>query len=179
MGMDSVEIVLCWEESLQISIPDELVANVATPRESIELLEKLVGCEQSVGPSIIQQAFYKVRNILINDFKISRNRVKARSQFSQLFPRKNRKESWDKFKKLVGVNNLSITVGWPLFSPSVTTIEDVVVELTARKAFLFKKQNEGWAKNQIREIVRCSVMYVVGVKAFPDSANYVKEIGID
>lgn len=179
MGLDSVEIILCWEESLDIDIPDERLSQLTTPMESFNYLSELVGSKAVSGPSFIIRAFNSVREILITEFGIERSRIKLTSKLGSLFPKKNRRRCWAKFKRLLETDNLSVTLGWPLFGPSGTTVENVVIELVARKSYLMKKPQEAWHSNQIREIVRCSVTYVVGIKQFSDNAKYIGEIGID
>ena len=38
MGLDTVEIVMCWEESLGISIPDRDAEHLVTPAKAVEYL---------------------------------------------------------------------------------------------------------------------------------------------
>ncbi len=179
MGLDSVEIALCWEDSLGIDLPDERLSQLTTPQESIVFLSRLVNAKTTKGPSLVLRAFNLIREILINEFGIDRSRIKPNSKFGNLFPKKNRRKHWKKFKHIMEADNLSMTLGWPLFAPAGTTIENVVIELIARKSFLIKPSAEPWHSNQIREIVRCSVTYVVGVKEFSDNAKYIGELGVD
>ena len=179
MGMDSVEIISCWEESLQIEVPDEDASSIKNPHESIELLVGLVGACSASGPSLILRSFNKVRNILISEFAIDRSRITPKSKLSSLFPRKNRRLCWNAFISSLETGRLSSSIGWPLFGFGGIAIDDIVIELVAKKANLVKSSSEAWHRNQIREVVRCSITLVVGIRNFIDLANYVEDIGID
>ncbi len=88
MGMDSVEIVQCWERSLNIAVPDELVVKVTTPAESVELLSTLVKVNGKTGRCLNQAAYNRVRTVLINEFNIPRSQVKINSKLAVFFLKK-------------------------------------------------------------------------------------------
>jgi len=179
MGLDSVEIIVCWEESLGISISDELASGMMTPNDSINCLMGRVRVRDGKAPCLAQQAFHRIRNILVNEFAVSRGRIRPGSKFSQLFPKKGQRQSWKRFGEALNVERLSATLGWPLFGPGGTTIQDVVIETVARGAIALNDPGGVWTRSQLREIVRSSVTFVTGVKDFSDDDHYVKEIGID
>jgi acyl carrier protein len=42
MGLDSVELVMAWEEHFEIEIPNELAGTLVTPRMAIDAIEQLL-----------------------------------------------------------------------------------------------------------------------------------------
>lgn len=42
MGLDTVELVMCWEEEFSIRIPDADKQKLTTPREAGDLIERLI-----------------------------------------------------------------------------------------------------------------------------------------
>jgi len=180
MGLDAVEMVLCWEDSLEITIPEALLANIETPADSIDMLVKFLDVKISQGPSLVQRAFHRLRHTLITEFAIPRSRIKPTTRFTTLFPKNSRRNNWLRLEKLLQVDRLPVVLGWPLFlPPGGTTIEDVVIDLVAQHASKLKRPGEPWAKSQIREIVRCSVLSVLGLKKFKDSDSYSKDMNMD
>lgn len=179
MGMDSVEIVQCWEQSLDVAVPDESVIKVTTPAGSVELLSTLVNVNGKTGRCLNQVAFNRVRTVLINEFNIPRSQIKINSRLAALFPKKGQRRSWIKFKRALGVNDLTTVTGFPLFGVGNTRITDIVKELVACRAYLLIDPGYGRALSQLREVVRASVLYVVGVKDFSDYDHYIEDIGID
>lgn len=180
MGLDAVEMVLCWEDSLEITIAKELLADIETPRDSIDMLVKFLDVKNSQGPSLVQRAFHRLRHILITEFAIPRSRIKPTTRFTTLFPKKSRRNNWERLEKLLQVDRLPVVLGWlPYSPPGGTTIEDVVIDLVAQHASKLKRTGEPWAKSQIREIVRCSVIAVIGVTKFSDDDSYTKDMNMD
>ena len=50
MGMESVELVLAWEEDFDISIPDEAAATFDTPRDVGDYIERILISEGRALP---------------------------------------------------------------------------------------------------------------------------------
>ncbi len=179
MGMDSVELVLGWEESLGVRIPDELVSQIRTPAQAIELVSTLASVSGNLGPSLIQRAFSQVRAVLMEHFGISRKAIRPKSRFSALLPKKGQAKHWRNFQELLGEQRFAKIIGWPIFGPSGTTIEDACIQMVALNGKSLLNSDSGWSVNQLREVVRCGVIFQVGVREFNDNDDFVQDLGID
>ncbi|MGY0565839.1 MAG: hypothetical protein ACW7DQ_20410, partial [Paraglaciecola chathamensis] len=129
MGMDSVEVVMCWEESLGIAISDEMVSDIKTPKDSIELLAQLVNATQISSYSLKHRAFNVVRSILINKFGVSRCLIKPNVKISRLFPREKHRKYWKEFQYQLLALGFKVNIGWPLYGFGGSTIEDIVIDI--------------------------------------------------
>ena len=63
MSLDSVELIMAWEEEFGISISDEEASNLVTPRLAIDLITKKIheGLSTKMDRSTDRE---KVRNVL-------------------------------------------------------------------------------------------------------------------
>ena len=48
MGLDSVELVMAWEEHFEIDIPNSLATTLETPRKAIDAIEVILENSSSV-----------------------------------------------------------------------------------------------------------------------------------
>jgi len=77
MGLDSVEIVIGWEESFGISIANVEAEALRTPRQSIDLIATKVGAQH--GPAracLTLRAFHLLRNSISGAARVSRDKVR-------------------------------------------------------------------------------------------------------
>ncbi len=179
MGLDSVEIVMGWEGSFGVQIPDELVSQVRTPAEAIALVSTLVPITGKLGHSLIQRAFALVRAVLMEHYSVPREAIRSNTRFSALLPKKGQAKHWRNFQELLGEQRFAKTIGWPIFGPSATTIEDVCIQMVALNGKSLANSKSGWYMNQLREVIRCGVVFQVGVREFKDDDDFVDNIGID
>lgn len=179
MGMDSVEIVLGWEASFGVRLPDELVSHIRTPRQAIDLISSLLPVAEQPGPSLIQRAFAEVRAVLMAHFNVPKSAIRPDSRFSALLPKKGQTKHWRKFQKLMGVQSFTVTFSWPIFTPSGTTIKDVCIQMVALNGQSLIDKPSGWTLNQVEEVVRYGIVFQLGVKEFDNDADFVLDIDID
>ena len=180
MGLDSVEIVSCWEESLGISISDAIAVTLVTPAMAVNCLATLVSsCDIPSEVCPEQRAFYRIRQCLINKLSIPRTAVTPDACLRNLLPDRGNRKSWRQFASSLGLGDLVATLGLPLFGAGSTTVKDIVTQLVARRANRLVESHERWTRQQLRAVVHTSVDYVVGVKEFSDDDEFVGNIGID
>ena len=65
MGLDSVEIVMAWEEAFSISITDAEAADLRTPRLAIDLICQKLKVRQGDDFCFSQRIFYLLRSAFI------------------------------------------------------------------------------------------------------------------
>ena len=177
MGLDSIEIVMCWEESLGITIPDHDVSQLTTPAKAVEYL---VGATDAWSyPCLGQRAFHRVRACLLSHNEISRASVSPDVHIRDLLQDKGGRASWKQFARDLGLGDLVQTLGLPMFGAGSTRVKDIITQTVARRAQMLVAPHERWSHQQIRAVVRTSVDYVVGKRDFADGDEFVGNIGID
>jgi acyl carrier protein len=101
MGLDLVELAVRFEEAFGIAIPDEVAAELTTPRRvSFYVLSQLNLAEQTACAS--QQAFYFLRREFVPALGIHRTDFRPTSNLAELLPVENRKQIWTTVRGKLG-----------------------------------------------------------------------------
>jgi hypothetical protein len=180
MGLDSVEIVLCWEESLGIKIPDCDATQLFTPAQAVDYLANVLGATNDISyPCLGQRAFHRIRACLLNHNKISRSCISPTTQIRHLLGDGGHRASWQQFARCLGLGDLVKTLGLPLFGAGSTRVKDIITQTVARRAQMLVAPHERWNRQQLRAVVRTSVDWVVGLRDFADEDEFVGDLGID
>jgi hypothetical protein len=180
MGLDTVEIVMCWEESLGVSVSDGDAVTLVTPAKAVDHLARLTGAsDEDIGVCLGQRAFHRIRQCLSENLSVSRSSVTPDLRLRDLLPNRGAHRSWCRFATDLGFGDLVATLGLPLFGAGSTSIKDIVTQLVARRSSRLVQPSERWTRQQLRAVVRTSVDYVAGVKEFSDDDEFVGDMGID
>jgi len=135
MGLDTVELVIRFEDAFGITIPDKIAADLTTPRKVTNYIFSQVNASNQ--PSCLsQQAFYFLRKKFVNVLGIARKEFHPENELEKLIPLKNRKENWLKMQHELGSSSLPALVRpWWLFSSLVllSLLCFVIANLFARK----------------------------------------------
>jgi acyl carrier protein len=127
MGLDAVELVIRFEDAFGIGIPDEVAAQLTTPREVAEyVLTQVAVGDQSACLS--QQAFYFLREKFVRHLNIPRRAFSPASPLEQLIPRENRKSLWASVRADAGVRVLPGLARplWLFYSLALVTVSAFV-----------------------------------------------------
>lgn len=101
MGLDTVELVIRFEQAFGIAIPDEVAGDLTTPRQvTYYVLSQLTLGERSA--CMTQQAFYLLRKQFVPVLGIRRSEFHPRANLEELIPIENRKEIWPTLRARIG-----------------------------------------------------------------------------
>ena len=104
MGLDSVELVIAFEEEFGIHIDDAEAANFTTPKHVADYVYHKVRTSLT-DPCFSQRGFYKIRSALIQSFNLDRHEINPETRFKDLFGSET-KEKWVLLQKQLGVKDL-------------------------------------------------------------------------
>jgi hypothetical protein len=105
MGLDTVELVIRFEDAFGIAIPNEVAAQLTTPREVTDYVIAQVAVSEQ--PSCLsQQAFYFLRAKLVPSLKISRKDFSPNTRLDDLVPLKHRRQVWEGIRSEIGPSTL-------------------------------------------------------------------------
>jgi acyl carrier protein len=97
MGLDSVELVMEFEEAFGVELKDEEVTKSVTPRMVIDLIfSKLKTADEHVCRS--QRAFYAIRKVLVETFGFERKSITPNVRFRDFIPQSQEKEAWEQIR---------------------------------------------------------------------------------
>jgi acyl carrier protein len=82
MGLESVELVMAWEEHFDIEIPVEIAATLETPRLVIDAIEQILRRDHPEGPHWAREKIeYDVCEIVAEQLGIKRSSFTLDSLF--------------------------------------------------------------------------------------------------
>ena len=120
MGLDLVEFVMAIEERFDISIPDEDVATIATPRALMDYVANKVEVQDELS-CLSQKAFHILRRGFMHSFGLSRSAIRVDSSLNDLIPVRQRRQHWKQLADAVGATD------WPDLSRSTFVISVIAV----------------------------------------------------
>ena len=133
MGLDTVELVMAFEERFGIEIPDDAAENIVTVRDAIDFIYARVQHATSAEPStcLSQQAFYRLRRAARAEFGVARNGLRPSTLLDAVVPPNDRQTAWDRFRVAAAMND------WPELARSPTTVIAMAAAVVAAAAIIF------------------------------------------
>ena len=173
MGLDTVEILLAWEQSCGITIEDSEAAALRTPRQAIELIAVKLGAQENAGTACLSmRAFHRLRDAIAKTARVSRSDIRPDSHVRDfLAPPRSRR--WDEVRMASGIPSLP-EPGW--FAPH--TMSSLVSWVITHAAKELKPAAEPWTRGEIRCVVREGVAEVTGQRRFGDDDDFIYDLGI-
>src|SRR5438132_10301964 len=114
MGLDSVEIIMRWEDSFGIVLSNDEAFVLRTPRMAIDLIAtKLSASNGSRGACLTLRAFHRLRHSITSAANIRRDTVRLNARLRELVT-SDRRRTWDAVRSTSGISSLR-GLGW--FSP--------------------------------------------------------------
>src|SRR5258707_6286681 len=105
MGLETVELVVRFEEAFGITISDEVATSMTTPRAVTDyIVTQLATAERSACLS--QQAFYFLRRAFSNRLHLPRTAFHPDVALRTLIPKETRKNLWRQLQTEMGPNVL-------------------------------------------------------------------------
>jgi len=175
MGLDSVEIVMGWEESFGISISNDEAMTLRTPGLAVDLIaQKLSAQNEPQRPCLTVRAFHRLRDSIINVANVPRKSVRPDARLNTLIST-DRRHTWQAVRAGCGIASLP-NPGW-LFLPR--TVGDLTLWAVVHATKELKGRGESWTRSEIRDVVRGVVSDVTGANEFEDDDDFIQDIGID
>src|SRR5215204_1591900 len=105
MGLDTVELVIRFEDAFAISIPDNVAAELSTPRKVTDYVLSQVNVS-SESSCVSQQSFYFLRKKFVAVLGVPREEFRPENELKRLIPFERRREKWLKMKNDLGATSL-------------------------------------------------------------------------
>lgn len=115
MGLDTVELVMAFEERFAISIPDEDAEKIVTVRDAIDYIYARVN-HTDANVCMTQRSFHRLRRALQTELGIARSTIKPASRLSTIMRLEDRRVASERLRAAVGASS------WPDLYRSRTTV---------------------------------------------------------
>lgn len=113
MGLDTVELVLAFEEEFEISIPDQDAETLTTPGQVADyVLSRLQ--DNPDGPCPSQVRFYRLRAILMQAFGLPRKAIRPQTPLREILPG-NIRQQWAQLRQIDATTRFPPLQRAPLF----------------------------------------------------------------
>lgn len=103
MGLDTVELVIAFEEEFGIAIDNEDAEKMETPGDVADYVVSRVRTS-SDDPCLSQVGFYRIRSLLMDEFSIPRETIRPNTLLQEIIAG-NIRESWLRIKNSIGADN--------------------------------------------------------------------------
>ena len=234
MGLDTVELVIRFEDAFGIAIPNEIAAQLITPRKVTDyVLAQLPTSDES--SCLSQRAFYFLRGKLVLSLNVARKDLRPGTRLENVMPLATRRLVWASLKSQVAPaalpdlvrpawlisllsliallalinatiyasNNLVVGPNFAfLFGLLVTLVAgysgavatrpfkrhfrreyecagDLAKYLMMSSPHSFKREKEGWTREQVAIVVREIIIDQVGTKDFTEDSRFVQDMHLD
>lgn len=174
MSLESVEIVMNWEESFGISLSEAEVSSLRTPRQTMDLIaEKLEANDELGRPCLTLRAFGRLRHAIAKATSLPLHQVHSNARLTNLV-KNHRGRTWGVVRATSGIPSLP---GLSCFSQ--LTLGALSRWTVANAAKNLKPPEEAWTRPEIRSVVREAIIDVIGNDNFEDDDDYIHDIGVD
>lgn len=101
MGLDTVELVIRFENAFGITIPDKDAERITTPGKVTDYVMSRVAVS-SEPACLSQQAFYFLREKFVPHLRLTRRDFRPTRSLENVIPKENRKQFWASLTAEVG-----------------------------------------------------------------------------
>lgn len=131
MGLDTVELVMAFEETFGIDIPDDAAEGIVTVRQAIDFIYGQVEHRSGSTTCLTQRAFHRLRRSARDVLGVERSLFRPKTEWTALIPERGRREAWSRLGAAVGVSE------WPSLTRSSKTLQIVAAAVATTTAIAF------------------------------------------
>jgi hypothetical protein len=177
MGLDSLELVLAWEETFSIEITEAEGRAMLTPRSAVDLIyHKLKSPLPEDGGSLTLRAFLRLRAALVQE-GMPGSKVGLDAKISEILSGPNRRDSLARVMSRAGLRPLpKLPFGLQF---TFGHVRDLVTGIVIEQHRNLRRPGHGWSRSQVREVIRAVMFAQLALRRFSDDARFVKDLGID
>ena len=132
MGLDTVELVMAFEEEFGIEFPDEEAESMITVRDVVMFVKKKLGVTPP-EECMTQRVFYKLRRALIENYGLQRHMITRKTVLSDLISIKQIEEGWPYLEMFLELDTPNFKRSMDFlgleFNVQVLTIEEIIYRL--------------------------------------------------
>jgi hypothetical protein len=178
MGLDTVELVMAFEEAFRIDIPNAVASEMITPRHTIDYVASRLGTAPA-DHCLTQQIFYRLRRGLRAESGTGLA-FRPTTKVREIAEKREWHGLWIRIREAAGAP------GWPDRIPwnswlvdGPETLRELTVHIATHLPPPDVARGESWTRERIELTVRRSVWDVLAVKGFGLDDQYVRDMGAD
>lgn len=174
MGLDTVEIVMGWEQAFGISITDAEAAMLRTPRQVVDLVVTKLDVRSDVRrPCLTLRAFLRLRRSITDISGLERREIRPGRRIKDLIV-KDGVRAWDAVRSECRCESLP-KPGWA----GPATIGEYAAWMVSNAPREIKPPGEPWSRSEIRAVVRAVTAEIVSLEGFGDDDDFIRDLGLN
>lgn len=171
MGLETVEIVMAWEEIFQISVSDADAVRLETPAMAIDYFcQRLAVPLENRGSCHALRSFHLLRMAIVEASGAARSQIRLSTPIKQFYKSKSRQEFWQRLRERTGFAAFK-EPSWFSTAPTVGHLLDLLLRAPL-------PENQQWNRSRIRSAVRATIREYVGWR-FSDNDHFIRDLGLD
>jgi acyl carrier protein len=125
MGLDTVELVMAFEDEFCLSIPDKEAEKIQTIRDTVDYIVRTLESQRPPGTCATAYRFYAIRSALQIEYGLDRRQVRPSSEIARLLVDDRQQMTWPRF---AARNGLPVPrFGW--FAPAAQRVPALGVRI--------------------------------------------------
>ena len=176
MGLDTVELIMGWEEALDIEMPESDAAVIRTTGEVIDYFYKKMKREgQEDEGSLTIRAFMRIRKAF-RDRGIAEH-IELNTKVSSLLTGEKKRDQLNSIIQSLEFKPWGqLPFGLQIICMRVVDLVTVAVISDYRQ---LRVENLNWSRGQIGEVVRAVMYHQLNLRRFSNDAEIVRDLGLD
>ena len=165
MGLDSVELVMAFEEAFGIDIPDAVASEMITPRQTIDYVESRLATVPA-DHCLTQQIFYRLRRGLRNESGAGLS-LSPTTKVHEIAEKREWPGLWTRIREAAGALSWPVCFpwkGWLVEGPE--TLRELTVHVAMHLPPPNLSRGDSWTRERIELSVRRVVWDIIRVKSF-------------
>ena len=180
MGLESVEIVMAWEESFGIALSEADAEKMFTTRNAVDCIYARLRVAEPTLPEdtgcLALRAYYRLKRSCVHH-GIDPSRVRPDAKLADLLPRVNRRERISAILAYAGFSPLPrIPFGLQF---TFGRLRDYVLDCVISHHRVLRRPGTTWSREQVREVARAILRAQLAVTRLSDDARFVQDLGVD
>lgn len=178
MGLDTVELLMGFEDAFGIMIPDEDAARLRTPRMVMDYVAARLPVE-AAGHCVTQRTFYRLRRgIRANAATVVR--VRPATPLRALVDRRDWPALWTRIRASADEARWPESVPWKGFlRDGPETTGELATWITMHLAEPDRARGGPWTREEIELTLRRVVRDTVGIERFALDDEFVRDMRLD
>ena len=176
MGLESVELVMAWEDAFGIELSEAEAVSIQTPRATTDCIyNKLKSPAPEDTGCLAMRAFQRLRR----GFQIEgipRNAVHPDAKLAGILPGPRRRDLLNSLRQRAGLPPLRrLPFGLQFTSGRV---RDLVLDTVIEHHATLRLPAHGWSRAQVREVIRAVMYAQLALRHFSDTAEFIRDLNI-
>lgn len=180
MGLESVELVMAWEDAFGVTFSEGDAARMFTTRQVVGLIYTKVRASDPLLPEdtgcLALRAYYRLKRSCVHH-GVDAALVRPDAKLAGLLPRVNRRERISAILSYAGFAPLPrIPFGLQF---TFGRLRDYVLDCVISHHGVLRRPDTTWSREQVREVARAVMRAQLAVTRFSDDARFIQDLGVD